>query len=88
MTNTPWLSMAIAPRDRRVDLQAERWVAGHDRLRVEVFARCKWCEGGTARNPGRYWRALPRGWTPTHWREVQVNAGDAVGPVRARPTGI
>ncbi|MDF2602424.1 MAG: hypothetical protein K0Q54_5247 [Methylobacterium brachiatum] len=87
MSERAWHSMSTAPRDRRIDLQAERWVAGRECLRVEVFTRCKWCDGGTARNPGTYWRALPRGWTPTHWREVQVTAGDAVGSVPATPTG-
>ena len=64
-----WLPMEVAPRDRRINIRAERWVAGHDRLRIEVFERCKWCEGGTVRHPGPYWRALPTGWKPTHWRE-------------------
>ena len=64
--------MEIAPLGRRVDLRAERWIAGHQRVRVEVFAGCKWCAGGTARQPVPYWRRLPPGWTPTHWREAEL----------------
>lgn len=41
MTDTPWLPMEIAPFDRRVDLRAQRWVAGHERIRVEIFTGCK-----------------------------------------------
>jgi hypothetical protein len=70
VTASSWLPMEIAPRDRRIDLQAERWIAGHDRLRVEVFERCKWNPGGTVRHPAPYWRRLPTGWTATGWREV------------------
>ena len=70
MTEFPWLPMEIAPRDRRVDLKAERWIAGHERLRVALFERCRWSEGGTVRHPGPYWRRLPSGWTATGWREV------------------
>ncbi|MGU3479037.1 hypothetical protein [Methylobacterium sp. D48H] len=71
-----WLPISVAPRDRRIDLRAKRWVAGRERLRVYIFTQCKWCEGGTARNPAPCWRALPRGWTATHWRE----AAPAPGP--------
>lgn len=66
-----WLPMEIAPRDRRIDLQAERWVAGHERLRVEVFAGCRWSPGGTARQPSPRWMRLPTGWTATGWREAE-----------------
>ncbi|MCJ2125113.1 hypothetical protein [Methylobacterium sp. J-077] len=67
-----WLPMEIAPRDRRIDIRAERWVADHDRMRVEVFAGCRWCKGGTVRHPAPYWRRLPTGWTATGWREVAL----------------
>ena len=70
MMDAAWLPMSVVPLDRRVDLRAERWVAGHDLLRVEIFPRCKWNPGGTVRHPTPYWRALPTGWRPTHWREV------------------
>ncbi|GLS73975.1 hypothetical protein [Methylobacterium tardum] len=70
MTGSAWQPMAAAPRDRRIDLQAERWMAGGERLRVEVFAGCKWNPGGTVRHPAPYWRRLPTGWTATAWREV------------------
>lgn len=66
----PWLPFTIAPRDRRIEVRAERWTAQGERLRIEVFPRCKWCAGGTCRNPGPYWRGLPKGWTPTGWREA------------------
>ncbi len=46
-----WLPMEIAPRDRRITIQAERWVSGHERMRVEAFADCKWSEGGSVRHP-------------------------------------
>ncbi|GJE48833.1 hypothetical protein GOFOIKOB_1867 [Methylobacterium tardum] len=45
-------------------------MAGGERLRVEVFAGCKWNPGGTVRHPAPYWRRLPTGWTATAWREV------------------
>lgn len=69
-----WLPMALAPRDRRIEIQAERWTHQGERRRVEAFARCKWCAGGTCRNPGSYWRGLPTGWTATHWREAADEA--------------
>ena len=70
MTESTWLPMEIAPRDRRIELRAERWIAGHDRLRVEVFVGCRWSPGGTARQPSPRWMRLPTGWTATGWREV------------------
>lgn len=72
MTATsPWLPMGIAPRDRRITIQAERWVSGHERMRVEAFAGCKRSEGGSVRHPAPYWRGVPPGWTPTGWREAE-----------------
>ena len=70
----PWLPMSIAPRDRRVDLRAERWVVGHQRMRTEVFPRCLWSPGGTARQVSPRWKRLPVGWIPTHWREAEPNS--------------
>lgn len=70
MSESPWLPMEIAPRDRRITIRAERWVGSGERLRVETFERCKWNPGGTVRHPAPYWRRLPTGWTATGWREV------------------
>lgn len=70
MTEALWLPMEIAPRDRRIDLRAEKWSPALDDYRVEIFSGCKWCLGGSVRQPVPYWRRLPGGWTPTHWREV------------------
>ena len=67
----PWLPMEIAPRDRRIDLRAERWVTGHDRMRTKTFRVCRWSPGGTGHSPAPYWRRLPPGWTPTGWRETE-----------------
>ena len=69
-TERPWLSMDIAPRDRRINLRAERWIAGRECMRTEIFQQCLWSPGGTARQPSPWWKRLPPGWTPTHWREV------------------
>lgn len=80
MTDRTWLPMALAPRNRRIEIRAERWGQRAERMRVEVFARCKWCEGGTCRNLGPYWRGVPKGWTPTHWREAPDEAGQRVAP--------
>ncbi|MGU3662141.1 hypothetical protein [Methylobacterium fujisawaense] len=77
MTDTPWLPMEIAPFDRRVDLRAQRWVAGHERIRVEIFTGCKWCEGGSVRHPAPYWRRLPTGWAPIGWREADADTAAA-----------
>ncbi len=82
-----WLPMALAPRDRRIEIQAERWTHQGERRRVETFARCKWCAGGTCRNPGRYWRGLPTGWTAMHWREVVVEVDRARQGADAAPAG-
>ncbi|WP_162560888.1 hypothetical protein [Methylobacterium durans] len=70
MTATSWQPIATAPRDRLIEIRAERWIASTERMRVETFAGCKWCEGGSVRHPAPYWRRLPRGWVPTHWREA------------------
>jgi hypothetical protein len=64
--------MTVAPKDRRIQIRAERWVPGHDRMRCEIFLRCKWNPGGTARRPAPYWRNCPPGWTPTGWREEEA----------------
>lgn len=70
-TERPWLPMALAPQNRRIDLRAERWIVGHQRMRVEVFAGCLWSPGGSVRQPSPWWKRLPPGWTPTHWRETE-----------------
>ncbi|TXM65876.1 hypothetical protein FV226_24325 [Methylobacterium sp. WL12] len=63
----PWKPMATAPHDRPITIQAERWVAFYETMRVETFAGCRWSEGGSVRNPVPYWRRLPPGWSPIGW---------------------
>lgn len=77
MLDPRWLPMALAPKDRRVSIRAERWVKRDEFMRVEVFTGCRWSAGGTVRHPAPYWQRVPSGWKPTHWCEADADAAAA-----------
>lgn len=65
----PWQPIATAPRDRRVDLWAEKWSPGVENTRGGRFADCLWSNGGSIGRPAASWKRLPVGWRATHWME-------------------